>query len=268
MDNFPLADELVNFVKKRETARTNKPYGSGDPIIDTYRFCNINREHDRVTEWVAEHWRLEVNTVPALLMARLFNNPHTLKYIGYPYRWDPTQVKARAHEIADSGDKVFNAAYIVSTNGRSMNKIDYVVDEVLTPVFLAGDAKLNFAELEDVWLALTSFNGVGSFIGAQVIADLKYIRPWTKAADWYSFVAPGPGSMRGLNRLRGLEAKAQKYNQRAFSMYIKQVRVIIKGGTNLDLCAQNTQNTLCEFDKYMRAKTGEGRPKQKYKRQE
>jgi hypothetical protein len=45
------------------------------------------------------------------------------------------------------------------------------------------------------------FDGLGSFIAAQVVADLKYIEPLNKRFDWQTFAASGPGSRRGLNRV-------------------------------------------------------------------
>jgi len=221
-----------------------------------------------VTKWV-DNWLHQYedhpNIIPATLMARLFNQPATLDYLGFPEEWEPEAVKSRLRNLQERGDRIFNAAYIVSTNGLSMDKCEYVVDRVLTPAF-AARGRLAYPDLEDMWRALIQLNGVGSFIAAQVVADLKELPPWENAADYWKFVAPGPGSMRGLNRLRGLEAKAQKYNPKAFSMYIQPLRAIIGSTTGIKLCAQNTQNCLCEFDKFMRLTLGEGRPKQKYKR--
>ena len=268
MDNesveFPRIDDLTQWIKLREEARTN-PEGCGDYRIDDYRYCNVKREDDRVTKWIAENWRKRENTIPALCMARLFNQPRTLLRLGYPYDWDPELMMRRLEQMQASGLRIFNAAYIVSTNGKRMDKCEYVIWHVLDPIF-KDRLRLEYAELEDCWRKLTTFTGMGSFIGAQVIADYKNCN-WVNAPDHWTFVAPGPGSMRGLNRLRGLEAAAQKYNQKSFSMYLQPLRGIIKARTGLDLCAQDAQNCLCEFDKFMRLTLGEGRPKQKYSRE-
>ena len=265
-DTYPNADHLTKWVQLREAARVNGQ--SGDPNIDNWRYCNVRRQDDKVTKFVREWlepWEDHPMLIPNTVMARLFNNPATLEAIGFQEQWDPMWIKDCTDEIKSYGNTVFNAAYIVSTNGRKMDKVEYLCTEVLPEAF-RRNVNLGYAELEDTWRQLTSINGIGSFMGAQVVADLKYTRPFEKAADWWTFVAPGPGSMRGMNRLRGLDAKAQKYNEKAFSMYIQPVRGIIKACTGIDLCAQDTQNTLCELDKYMRLVTGEGRPKQKYTR--
>ena len=266
-DTYPKSDHLIRWVQLRELARTEG--ASKDPYIDNYRYCNVRRQDDRVTKFV-RGWLEPYEDHPALiantLMARLFNNPTTLQRLGFMETWDPLHVYITTNEMKAHELRIFNPAYIVSTNGRKMDKVEYLCTEVLPQVFEAS--KLRYPDLEDTWRALTRLNGVGSFMAAQVVADLKYTSGWRKAADWWTFVAPGPGSMRGMNRLRGLEANAQKYNQKAFSMYIQPVRSIIEGGTGIALCAQDTQNCLCEFDKYMRLVSGEGTPKQKYKRQD
>ncbi|RKZ06170.1 hypothetical protein DRQ25_14525 [Candidatus Fermentibacteria bacterium] len=266
INDFPNAHMLVKWVEARESARTM--LRSGDPNIDNWRYCNVRRQHDKVTiaiaEWLRPHWEDDM-LIPNTIMARLFNNPDTLDKIGYLEHWDPMRVKSITYGMQEEGRRVFNAAYIVSTNGHKMDKVEYLCEYVLGPAFTRGIA-LDYPDLDDMWRALIGLNGIGSFMAAQVVADLKFTPRWRKAPDWWSFVAPGPGSMRGLNRLRGLPANAQKYNQKAFSMYIQPVRAIISSGTGIELCAQDAQNCLCEFDKYMRLINGEGRPKQKYKR--
>jgi hypothetical protein len=266
MSEFPLAEELCNFIQARESLRETGV--TSDDILRSYRFCNVHRENDRVTRWLYEYWfgpkADHPDLIPAVLMGRLFNNPPSLAHIGFPTAWSPEAVKRRANEYEG---RVFNPAYIVSTNGMKIDKVQYVVDLVLDPVFMGNRVRpIAAPDLYDMWVSLIKYGGVGSFIAAQVVADLKMLPRWQKAADYYEFVAPGPGSMRGLNRLRGIPAQKQRYSQEGFKLYIASVRNTIKLGTGLTLCAQNTQNCLCEFDKYMRAKSGEGKPKQKYRK--
>lgn len=267
MYDYPNAHELVKWVQLREKARTS-PTGCGDPRIDNYRYCNVRREDDRVTKeiyaWLAPHVGHPM-FIPNVIMGRLFNSGETLRRIGFQPKLDPPQIRHTINKMKEAGIRVFNPAYIVSTNGRPMDKVEYLLSEVL-PFPFNNPLKLDAAELDTMWYRLTDVNGIGSFMAAQVIADLKMFDPWSKAPDYWTFVAPGPGSMRGLNRLRGLDANAQKYNQKAFSMAIQPVRAIIESGTGIKLCAQNTQNCLCEFDKFMRLTNGEGRPKQLYQR--
>jgi hypothetical protein len=157
------------------------------------------------------------------------------------------------------GDKVFNAAYIVSTNGKAMSKITFVLE-------LADAARhLNLLppySLGAVYEALRTVKGLGAgFLAGQIIADLKYTPRLEGANDWNTWCSPGPGSLRGLNRLCG-ESVTARWDEVSFVMRVNDVRKKLEGD-GITLHAQDVQNCLCEFDKYVRALEG-GRPKQSY----
>lgn len=53
---------LFEWIKERERVRIRKDRGdpyhwTEDPIIATYRLCNVRREDDRGTVWVRDHIR-------------------------------------------------------------------------------------------------------------------------------------------------------------------------------------------------------------------
>lgn len=83
-------------------------------------------------------------------------------------------------------------------------------------------------------------------MAAQFVADLK--RTWLlgNARDVMTFCAPGPGSQRGLNILLGTPNK--EWKQPDFQEEVNKLRDRIP----LIIDAQNVQNCLCEFSKYMR----------------
>lgn len=271
--------ELVAFIKERESIRVKKEAGkprpwTKDPILAKYRFCNVHREDDRVSRWLRDIYYPQFDGLDDLwfiaVVARLFNNPDTLGENGIgPWLLRSEQFRLMRnvlHERKTSDLKNFNAAYIVSTNGVSMDKVDYLIDRVLRPLWAArkqmrpriGDL------LEEYHAKLMTFDGLGSFIAAQVVADLKYMEPLKSAEDWWTFAASGPGSRRGLNRVyeRGVNAP---WNERRWWEDLTKLR----GSVNMHLPepfhAQDLQNCLCEFDKYERARLGEGTPKQIYK---
>lgn len=270
--------EFVDFIRLRERHRQNKEEGhkfKPDPIISRYRFCNVRRNDDRVTRWIHENMLRPMAANPevwfAIIVARLFNNEPMLEILmeeNCILPFDPRKMRVAAHDRAKGGDKVFNAAYIVSTNGRAVNKIDYVVNCVLEPIWrLRGNLRLSLtgATLDEAHTVLKSCSGLGSFMAAQVVADIKYIPPWSEAPDFHTFAASGPGSKRGLNRILGRELKAS-LAENTFREKLGDLRM----ATNCKLkwpeplTAQDVQNCLCEFDKYERARLSEGRPKQYY----
>ena len=248
-----------------------KPW-TKDPILQAYRFCNVHREEDTVTRWINRNWRTPFAWDPdlwfAMCVARLVNWPDTLQAIGYPVPWKPGHFVAMMHGRRAAGEKVFSGAYIVSTNGHAMDKAEYLVQHVLTPLWNAR-VHLRPADgdtLREAFNRLQEFNGLGSFMAAQVIADLKYVSPLLESPDWHTFAASGPGSRRGLNRLVGRSVDTSwKSGQWESVLAIEHAKILkALGPTFPTLHAQDFQNCLCEFDKYMRVKLGEGKPRSGY----
>lgn len=266
--------ELYNFIKSRHDIYERRKVGQKKPwtedkILQSFRFCNMYRELDTVTEWIRENWRKPHRENPdlwfAMMAARLFNLPSTLEYIGFPVILD-ISLKARLHELEAKG-KVFNSAYIVSTNGRAMNKIDYLWQDVICPAWerraeirpKAGDTLASFAK------RVQSLNGMAGFMTGQVVCDTKYVEPLRGASDWWTWAVSGPGSRRGLNRVMGWNKDAPWREiewHRCLMVLSDELAPLMKIMPSLH--SQDLQNCLCEFDKYERVRLGEGRPKNTY----
>jgi alpha-glutamyl/putrescinyl thymine pyrophosphorylase clade 1 len=236
----------------------SKPWTT-DLVLQRYRFCNIRRQDDEVTMWLKLNWYPKwehPNFIGAITLARLFNRPHTLDYAGFPENWDASKAKL----LRDMGATVFNPAYIVSTAGRSMDKIDYVYEVAAA----ANEVRAMHTDtLNSFWARLTNVKGLGGgFLAAQVVADVKYTPLLAEAADWHTWCVQGPGSLRGMNRLCDLPLSTSWAND-IFMHEVGRIRNQVREQVYEDLHAQDVQNCLCEFDKWMRAREG-GRPKQYY----
>lgn len=276
--------DFVKFIQARERHRIAKEDGnwhgisaSPDPIISEYRFCNVRRNDDRVTKWILKEYVEYFGSSPylwfALVVARIFNNEDTLEDIrSFVLPFDPKMMRSRLKlRSKEQGKKNFNAAYIVSTNGRTMDKVDYVIDLVLKPLWKRRDfltKLMNCGQLANCHMVLMDQQGLGSFMAAQVLADWKYADDGRVWEDFHTFAASGPGSKRGLNRVWRLPIESS-WPEAIFRSKLLELR----DATNLRLAmdpltAQDIQNCLCEFDKYERVRLGEGRPKQKYQPKE
>lgn len=267
---------LCDFIVKREAVRLAKEAGLAPPwtkdsILATYRFCNVHREHDKVTRWISDNWRTPHKTDEdlwfAMIFARLFNLPSTLEAVGYGnvVLWNPTNVMRILKNKREDGP-IFNGAYIVSTNGVAMDKVDYLINRVLRPLW-AERRQLrpaNGMTLEEFHKKLIKYDGLGSFIAAQVVADMKYVAPLKFAEDWNTFAAPGPGSRRGLNRVCNKPVDAP-WPGKSWSLALAQLHDAVLARLHFTLHAQDLQNCLCELDKYERVRLGEGTPKQLYR---
>jgi len=275
MNLFPKLETLKYWIKEREKIRQARVEGkpkpwTTDPILQSYRFCNVFREDDAVTQWIANNVRKYYNRPEFShfsIIVRQLNLPSSIHAIlkqGWPYddyRFYVEDVRKTLHDIKNRGGKVFNAAYIVSTNGVAMDKIDYLAHK-WTEYYkeVIEWSWYDIQTLEQAHSYLTQLDGISDFMAGQVIADLKHTAWLGKATDWWDWCAPGPGSKRGLNRIMGKPIDS-KFNKGEF------VRVLLELRNALDLpnklCLQDLQNCLCETDKYMRAQDG-GRPKQSY----
>ena len=279
-------EEFVKFVAERQLIFDRRAAGEAKPwtqdrILQMYRFCNVQRENDTETIWIGKNWRDPNQKRPtlwfALLVARFLNWHPTLAELQVKkvLQLDITHIRRVLFERAERGEKVFTGAYTVSTNGISMNKIEYVCERVFEPA--AEIAALHAprapwptgATLEEVAGHLTLLPGLSTFMAGQVVADLKYAGPYLNASDWWDFAVPGPGSKRGMNRVfnRDVEAGWPRDSWRNAMQDLRSAldRPLRRElGYGLKLHAQDVQNCLCEFDKYERVRLGEGKPRSTY----
>ena len=281
MDVLP----LVDFIMERERVRLRKEAGDSapwtdDPILREWRFCNVRRNDDRQTRLIHQGWLTPHGEDPdvwfAMVVARLINWWPSLNAVGYPVPWSPARFKLALAARTKKKEKVFTGAYMVRADAVvSGLKSDYLADYVLTPLWAArkevrprsGDTLAAFHA------RLTQFRDMGSFMAAQVVADVKYAEgsPLRWAEDWATWAAPGPGSLRGLNRVCG-DPPDTPWNGRTPSRVWEDVfercrqLVLMQLSTTAlgNLTGQDLQNCLCEFDKYERVRLGEGRPRSRY----
>lgn len=273
--------DLVSFMLARDARRRYKigkghtrPIPNPDPILDTYRFCNVRRNDDRVTKWLHEHWlerwRDNAHGWFAFAVARCaINRIDTMEAItSAVLPWKPEKVRATLKDRRAQGLTIYGAAYMIGTQGNAGDKVDFLLDKVLAPLWENRNKfPINEHSLAVTHEWLVGHYAVGSFTGAQILADWKYAEPmlWD---DFDTFAASGPGSRRGLNRIleQPLEQAWRENDFRAkLTDLRKEVLPLIKRDRDLKgITAQDLQNCLCEFDKYERARLGEGRPKQLY----
>jgi hypothetical protein len=258
-------------VRAKKEKGLPKPW-TKDEILQTYRFCNVFREDDKVTRWLFENYYPKVveGGYPvwfAAAVARNINLPGTLEKLPFPFPWDKkrTAFEKEMRRLGKEG-KIFNSAYMISTHGSSEDKPAYycALFSVLWKDVLKITIEQTLAELHE---NLCTYKGVGSFMAAQVVADAKHFPYFKHAPDHTTFAASGPGSRRGLNRLLGRSLN-ESWKEKEWYEDLCELRFHVLRDVGLprlkQLDAQNIQNCLCEFDKYERARLGQGRPKSLY----
>jgi 5-hmdU DNA kinase-like protein len=277
---YPHIEHLLYWIQAREAMRLAKESGrpppwSPDPILRKFRFCNARREHDAVTRWIATNWIAPHADDPdlwhAIALARLCNHPPSLASIGYPIPWP----ERREHYLQTmaalkvNGENCYDPAYRPPVSPDGIPTAEYHAVHILDPLWelrdhlrpRVGDTLRDFVYRLQRARKLA---GWGCFICGQIAADLKHAEPLKSASDWHTFAVSGPGSRRGLNRICG---KPTNYNWSETEWFaaLTKLREAITPRLEFELDAMNLQNSLCEVDKYLREKLGEGHPKQIYK---
>jgi hypothetical protein len=284
-----LTREFFNWMEARETIRLKRaarepgPWTS-DPILSTYRFTNVMREHDRVSVWIhnnittpflnSEHLWItlalarQINAIDSLADILLSG---VLPRTRWTYR-ALQQVWKLLDDRKAAGKLVFTSAYMIhadsspATSDIWRSKAHYVVMMVVgqllgkTPPLTSLEAFTKFLSQYESW---------GGFMAYEVACDLRWAKGWLDTApDIYTWANPGPGAKRGLNRIhdRALNAPVRVEQQitemRYLLRFARERNWKVKWTRPFEM--RDIEHSLCEFDKYQRVLRNEGKPKQKF----
>lgn len=263
---------FLYWIRERENVRRAKEAGrpkpwTNDSLLRDYRWCNVRRLDDRVSRWLFNHWYGDSDGDPtaAAALARLVNWPDALSELSAGHRFvndDLEVARGRLHARADRGAKVFTGAYVIpGVPGK--NKIESVCDLVETVACM-----VRRDTMRGMWWALMDYDGLGSFLAGQMVADMAHLPIGAEWPDRDRWAPLGPGSARGMNRLLG-RPKDKSLAQADFETLLPQLSAVVQPEIadiwiDRQLQAMDLQNCLCEFDKYRRLTLGEGKVRARY----
>lgn len=267
---------LLHWINEREAVRQRKESGlprpwTNDTIIAEWRFCNVNRCDDRETKWIFEHIIASHKTSPVLwfnlAIARFINWSPTLACFGYFAEWDRERFVSEIKARQDAKEKVYTGAYMVPAGPANTAKHVYLADAVFTKLWSLRDS----APENGTCAAWDSFLRqaplMGDFLRNQIITDMRYTHHLQNAQDWETFILPGPGTQRGLNRLLG-QSLARRWtpNEATKMLQALRSRIVAEIAYFAPILRDinNLSNCMCEFDKYLRVQNGEGKPRARY----
>lgn len=282
---------LMYWACEREAIRLRRVEGRPPPwtqdrILQQYRFCNLRRRDDRVSQWlignVLAHRNLgfsEWSYLQFTALCRWINWPPTIRELRGVALWPVRELNLLAigefiDQYCASGEKAWTGAYMVRAAPRrqygelAKGKFvaEVVVGEGLESVRKPLLNALKLREAQAVWEALNSANNWGSFMAGQVVADWSYTPLLATALDLQTWAPMGPGSIRGFNRMLGRplnqRPQSEEWSERLQGW--RQELITMLGLEYKDLTLHDIQNALCETDKYLRVKNGEGRPRSTY----
>lgn len=226
-----------------------------------------------------------------LAIARYINWPPTLAMLmsdgkAWPYRedWNPADMATALEAYAATGAKVYTGAYMIRAESDprkewySWSKHRYISEIVIGRLWrdmghwINGGILDSEAGLEDVWKQFQhpEYIGWGPFMAYEVVTDLRHTSLLRGARDIESWANAGPGAIRGLNRLHGrplassIPAAQATAEMRELLDFARAPGAFPYWFPSDDLEMRDVEHSLCETDKWLRVKSGEGRPRAKF----
>lgn len=270
----PVYDSYWRFAASRHDVyvrrlRGEPPPWTDDPVISSWRFTNVYRAADRVSQYLIRHViysgsqeRDEV--VFRVLLFKWFNRISTWELLADRLgplmlaSFDPARAEQVLTAARAAGQPIYSAAYIVPpVPGEPGPK--HAGHLALTMRMLdAGmaDALLAAGSLETVFRLLRTWPGVGDFLGYQMAIDLNYSDVIDHDED--DFVVAGPGALDGLSKAwQGADLRRAAELIRATTAeqdeQFARLGIVFPGLFGRRLKLIDCQNLYCEISKYARA---------------
>jgi len=270
-DFFWLARERE---KVRLARLTNQaPPWTHDNILAEYRFCNVHRRLDKVSEWLCSQVYDRLEGQPhiflAAILARWINKLETLQAIQPALLGDPSfDIRMALKAIHKAGAPVFGSAYIIqSPTGK--DKIDGILwafEQIVQRWHEGYKIALETKSMEKVHEWLMQFPHMGPFMAYQVVCDLTYGWLLRDAVDKMDWTVAGPGAARGLGWLVHDDPAAFNYNgvkdQIVMRAWMYDLLKLSQEERRWPQAAgpwelATVQHWSCEYDKWRRGHAGE-----------
>lgn len=270
--------KFADIAKERQLIYARKERGypkpwTTDKVFGNWFFCNVFREQDKTSVWIKKNiidaYAGDPENWKRIIIARFYSRLDSAMDIQENETWESAASiregvvrRLRAHlPIHTSG---FLVAPGDASTGRYRFELPFLLVAELDKAGFTHDV-LRAASLEKVWNTLLPFYSVGSFLAYQYVCDFAYDKQYLlDATDHDTWTAPGPGSLRGMNRIMTGEPDA-KDNDFSWLEYARMIlslwREVISADPDYtkgeltrfqDLHLCNVQHWLCEYDKYER----------------
>jgi alpha-glutamyl/putrescinyl thymine pyrophosphorylase clade 1 len=239
-----------------------------DPILQRFKFTNVYRASDRVSQYLIRHVVYGgPQTCEALfyriMLFKLFNKIETWEFLQSALG-ELTSEKPRFNQISTllnqalaQGVRIYSAAYIMpSGGGRYPRKHDAHLS-LLEKMIIEGVPRRleKLSTMSEAFQLLKSFPMLGDFLAYQFVTDLNY----STICDFSEteFVVAGPGARDGVRKcfpdlpmelaneaIKAVcAAQRQEFGRRKLAfptLWGRQLQLI------------DCQNLFCEVDKYAR----------------
>ena len=190
---------------------------TNDPILAKYKFTNVYRAQDRVSQYLIRHVILEkerqfsdIDNLLRIIVFKIFNNINTWKFL--EGRLEEITIKTFDVDLITAlldqrikGVAIFNPAYMMTGSHRQYNMYERKHEKWLRMVekeLLIGKGFERIVEaksLEEVYQILLQCSFIGPFLAFQYAIDFNYSS--VVNFDENSFVKAGIGAIRGIKKV-------------------------------------------------------------------
>ncbi|MCD0446247.1 hypothetical protein LO763_21785 [Glycomyces sp. A-F 0318] len=245
---------------------------TNDPILQEYKFCNVFRASDRVSQYMIrdvcyhEEPCTPEDRLFQIVAFRTFSKIETWQsvrsFLGhYPTLDDlanGTFTKALEQAKTDNGG-LYTGAFILCASdayGQRSKHLNHV--ELFRHMFLREDLAARMLEaksLREIYELLHTYPLMGDFMSYQVSIDLNYSALINFSED--EFTQAGPGALRGIKKVFEdlgdyRPADVIKWMVDNQELEFKKLDLTFDGLWGRPLHAIDCQGLFCETDKYCR----------------
>lgn len=289
---FSFVEERHMIYRKR---RAGEPWPwTEDEILQKYKFTNVYRELDRGTIWLRENIREPYTDHPELFfniaIYRIYNRIGTAEVIGFIEDYPTSNTEQKVRDYQEQGGTVFTGAYMLTGKLPGKDKIEQYFGNVFK-ILWERRRELEPKEGDTLQQAFnriadSGVPGIGDFLAYEIVTDLRWTRYLENASDIMTWANPGPGAKRGIRRIYGLPARIYRIDDKDLreelrSMYphgdegciwVMQRLLALANNSEMEVLPlsfpkmemRDIEHSLCEYDKYMRVRLGEGTPRSRF----
>ncbi|MCK5131747.1 MAG: hypothetical protein KAR40_06290 [Candidatus Sabulitectum sp.] len=272
---FKTARERYQIHMNKDALYKDAPY-TKDPIFQEWRFCNVHREHDKVSNWIEMNVRqLDVDyhrMVFNLSLCRLINRIETLEIIkeaGLFEKWDTRKARRKLTGLKP----LVGAAYVIKTP-TGKNKLEgvlYIVKKIKARLRVTNQSCPT--TLQQQWEILMKCQFIGSFMAYEITSDMRHTIFLDDARDINTWAVPGPGACAGLSWLVDGTLTSVPYRASTREVSIAAMQQLLECSKNEKYWPQEwpawemreAEHWLCEYAKYAKVKHLGMRMKRRYK---
>lgn len=241
-----------------------------DPIMQTYRFTNVFRATDRVSQYLIREVQYRANRSQdptevffRTILFKIFNKIETweaLECSQGPLSWQTADLDAIDHtlfRLRADGHRIYSAAYIMPAPpfGRASKHSNHLALIARMMADRLPERLQQAPDLRAAYERILGYPGLGRFLAFQYAIDLNYST--LLDFDEADFVVAGPGALDGISKCfsstsgRSPEDLIRWVTDRQ-EVEFAQRRLDFGGLFGRRLQPIDCQNLFCEISKYTR----------------